>query len=155
MKTKAVLSKESVILSQFLSEQKPGSDLSWAAIEVATGVKMDTLGKGTLRRAAERLRLEYTSNHGYGIVLASAGTALPIVSERLVRIDRAVRRGDRTQQTIQEQFFASLNEDEQKRILFAGAVFGAIRVAAESGRMLYGRRDSKSPVVTIEIPRLG
>jgi len=79
---------------------------------------------------------------------------MPILSTRISRIDRAVKRGDRSQRILQEQFFNSLSAEEQKQILFAGAVFGAIRLAADQGRQLYKKRESLSATVHIELPKL-
>ena len=155
-KTIAEISKESIILTDFLKTQKAGSDLSYVAIEHDTGVTMDNKGKQLLRGALKRLHLEASCRHGYGIVLADPSLVMPILSNKISRIDKAVKRGDRAHRNLQEQFFASLNPEEQKQILFAGAVFGAIRLAAEQGRMIYRKQSNAAlPQVHIELPKLG
>jgi|SRR5208337_5392 len=148
--------KDSILLEQYLAEQKPGACLSFLAIEHESGVKMDLLGKGHLLRCLKRMKLEYTPTRGYGITLADPGLVMPILSTRICRIDQAVKRGDRSQKLLQEQFFNSLTADEQKHVLFAGAVFGAIRLAAEQGHQLYKKRGPQSveaATVRIELPK--
>lgn len=143
---------ESIQLQEYLGGKKSGDKLSYLQIEHDTGIKMDVRGKAHLRRCLHRMKLEYTCHIGYGVELASTDTAVPILSTKLVRIDRAVRRGDRSQRNIQEQFFHSLNPEQQKQILFAGAVFGAIRLAADQGRRLY--KANKTESVSIQLPKL-
>ena len=157
-KTVAELDKDSISLMEFFTKQNPGAELSYLAIENGSGVKMNVRGKGLMRRALHRMRLEYSCARGYGIVLADTDMVMPILSTKITRIDRAVKRGDRSQKNLQEQFFNSLGPDQQRQILFAGAVFGAIRVAAEQGRMLYSKnRDGSSSLgpVTIDLPKFG
>lgn len=153
-KTIAELDKESIQIQEFLAIQKRGAELSYMAIEHGSGVKMDLRGKTHLRRALHRMKIEYSCTFGYGIRLADTGSVMPILSTRISRIDRAVKRGDRSQRILQEQFFNSLSAEEQKQILFAGAVFGAIRLAADQGRQLYKKRESLSATVHIELPKL-
>ena len=154
-KTIAELDKDSIALMEFFKQQKPGADLSYLAIEHGSGVRMDIRGKQLMRGALHRMRLEYSCQRGYGVVLADSALAMPILSTKLTRIDSAVKRGHRSQKNLQEQFFESLSAGEQKKILFAGAVFGAIRVAAEQGKMLYrkNRRDDDLPGISISLPK--
>lgn len=156
VKVIAELDKDSILLMDYLKKQKPGADLSYLGIEHGSKVKMDIRGKGLLRSALHRMRIEYTCKRGYGIVLADSALVMPILSTKITRIDRAVKRGDRSQKNLQQQFFASLLPEEQRQVLFAGAVFGAIRIAADQGRMLYQKNRKKElPSVKIEIPKFG
>lgn len=156
LKTVAEKSKESVLLENFLGKQNPGAELSFLAIEAGSGVRMDADGKNCLRRALHRLRIEYTAIRGYGVTLANSSLVMPILTNRLTRIDSAVKRGDRTQKNLEEQFFKSLSDEQQKSVLFAGAIFGAIRLASRQGRYLYGKRREDAPVAMtlhIELPK--
>jgi hypothetical protein len=92
---------------------------------------------------------------GYGVRLADASGVMPILSSRIRRIDSSVKRADKSQKLLQEQFFESLSADDQKRILFAGAVFGAIRIAAEQGKQIYKRNQVSSPTISIPLPDVG
>lgn len=154
---KRELLEESIVLGKFIAEQNAGASLSYSAIEHQTRIRMDARGKQLLRAALRRRNIEYTSRRNYGIVLADAEWVAPILSTKIMRIDRAVKRGDRTQRNLQEQFFESLGLDEQKQVLFAGAVFGAIRIATEQGRLLYKKNLDRAALsqVRIELPKLG
>jgi hypothetical protein len=45
-----------------------------------------------------------------------------------------------------------LTAEERRQVLFVGAVFGAIRIAAENGRFLYGAKMKKSGSLSAKIP---
>lgn len=151
------LDQESMLLEKFLAQQKPEGQLSYLQIEHGTGVKMDAAGKQRLRRSMKRMRIEYSCARNYGVTLAGPALVMPILSTRITRIDSAVRRADRSQRILQEQFFHSLSVEEQKSVLFAGAIFGAIRLAAEQGRMMYrtkgGSLGVPATTVHIELPK--
>ena len=153
-RTIAELDRESTLLQQFLSTQDIGAELSYIAIEHGSTVKMDQRGRAHLRRCLHRMKIEYSCSFGYGIKLADPRSVMPILSTRIHRIDRAVKRGDRSQKILQEQFFDSLPAEQQRKVLFAGAIFGAIRLASEQGRTLYKKRSAESYQVHIDIPKL-
>lgn len=151
--TIAEVSKETLLLESYLAKKKAGEELSYNKIETDTGVTMDETGKGKLRSALRRAKLEASTIKGYGIKLADVSSAMEIVTHRLNKIDRAVKRGEKTHKTIQEQFFSSLPPDEQKEILYLGAVFGAIRVASDNGKMVYSRKKELTNTISIPVPR--
>lgn len=154
-KTIAQVSEDTLKIQAFIDSQRPGAILTYTEIQSATGVRMNTDGKAKLRRACKRARREYSPVRGSGIRLASAETALSLVSNRLVSINNATKRGDKTTKLMHEQFFESLSTAEQRQILFAGAVFGAIRVAAENGKLLYKKnKEVANDVVQIPIPKI-
>lgn len=151
-KTIAQVSEDTLKLQAFIEQQEHGATLSYLEIEQATGVRMDTHGKAHLRQATKRSKREYSPIRGAGIRLASAESCMPILGGRITRIDRAVRRADKSQKLLQEQFFASLSAEDQRKILFAGAVFGAIRLAADQGKQLYKKNTQLLSGPTINIP---
>lgn len=154
-KTIAEVSQETLKIQAFIEEQKDGTVLTYTELQQETGVPMSTSGKNKLRTAMKRARREYSPIRGTGIRLASADTALSLVSNRLVSINNATKRGDKTTKLMHEQFFASLGAEEQRQILFAGAVFGAIRIAAENGRLLYGKKKQvANDTIQIPIPKM-
>jgi hypothetical protein len=57
-----------------------------------------------------------------------------LVIGSLVKIDNAVKRGERKYNNVSVAFYNELPPAEQKTINFVGAAFGAIRVAAENGK---------------------
>jgi len=134
MKTIAKISEESLKIVNYLEGIAHGETLSYDQIEKATGVKMDTKGRSYLRTAIKKLKREYSCIVGKGIELASAKSATNILVGRVVKIDNAVKRAEKTQTILVNNFYDQLQPIEQKQALFLGAVFGAIRVAAQNGK---------------------
>lgn len=135
MKTLAKISEDTLTLIRYLEGVEHGQMLSYQKIEQDTGVKMDTpAGKSYLRTACKKLHREYSCLRGVGIELASPKSATTLVVGRLVKIDNAVKRGERTYNNVSIAFYNELPPAEQKQINFIGAAFGAIRVAAENGK---------------------
>lgn len=135
MQTLAKISEESLTLVNYLKDVEHGQILSYQQIEKDSGVKMNTpAGRSYLRTACKKLKREYSCIRGVGIKLASADTATTLVIGRLVKIDNAVKRGERTYNNVSLAFYNELPPAEQKQINFVGAAFGAIRVAAENGK---------------------
>jgi len=135
MQTLAKISEESLTLINYLKDVEHGQILSYQQIEQDTGVKMNTpAGRSYLRTACKKLKREYSCLRGVGIKMASADTAMTLVVGRLVKIDNAVKRGERTYNNVSLGFYNELPPEQQKQINFVGAAFGAIRVAAENGK---------------------
>lgn len=152
----AKVSEETLKIERYIEPLPPGEVVAYETVAEETGVLMDLSGKAKLRSALRRLKREYSQIKGYGVRLADPEMVMPLISHRVVKIDSAVRRADKTHKNLQRQFFASLTPDEQRQVLFAGAVFGAIRVAAENGRQLYGgNAKQKLGVAVIPLPDFG
>ena len=135
MRTLAKISEESLKLIEYLKSIEHGQILSYQQIEKDTDVKMDTpAGRSYLRTACKKLKREYSCIRGVGIELASLKSATSLVIGRLVKIDNAVKRGERTYNNVSIAFYNELSPVEQRQINFVGAAFGAIRVAAENGK---------------------
>ena len=135
MQTLAKISEESLTLVNYLKDVEHGQILSYQQIEQDTGVKMNTMaGRSYLRTACKKLKREYSCLRGVGIKLADKETATTLVIGRLVKIDNAVKRGERTYNNVSIAFYNELSPAEQKTINFVGSAFGAIRVAAEQGK---------------------
>lgn len=146
------ISRETLILEEYIRNKENGVELSFEQITHETGITMDQYNKNHLRTACKRAKREYSSIYGYGIKIADTKSVMPILTNRLIKIDRTVKRGERSQKLLQQQFFNSLSEQEQKNILFIGACFGAIRVAAENGRLLFKQNTPKQIPSSISIP---
>ena len=114
-----------------------GEMIEYQAVQARTGVKMDSKGKSRLRRAILRCGREYAVLPQVGYKMAQADMAMGILTHQLGRIDNRVKRADRAQKVIQKDFYEQLGPDEQKGVLFVGAIFGAIRTSADKGRKLY------------------
>jgi hypothetical protein len=154
-RTIAQVSKQTLILQEYLEKQKAGASLSYLKIAQDTGVEMDERGKQYLRTALHRAKLESTTEIKYGITLADKDNAMEIITHKLNKVDRSVRRGERTHKNIQEKFFDSLPLEKQKEILYLGAVFGAIRVASENGRIIYSNKTKQlNAQINIPMPKI-
>jgi len=135
MSTLAKISEDSLTLINYLKDVEHGQILSYQKIEQDTGVKMDKqAGKSYLRTACKKLKREYSCLRGVGIELASVKTASTLIVGRLVKVDNAVKKAERTYKNVSIAFYNELPPQEQKQINFIGAAFGAIRVAAENGK---------------------
>lgn len=153
-RTIAKISEETLKVQSFIESQKDGAELSFEKIAYETGVKMDTRGRGYLRTAIKRTRKEYSSIPKYGIKLADKDSAMPILLNKLTKIDRAVKRGSKSRDNIQEHFYRELDETTQKELLYIGAVFGAIRIAADNGKIMYSKNKKMSDAsLNIQIPK--
>jgi hypothetical protein len=134
MKTIAKISEDTLTIINYLKDIPHGQYLTYEQIQTDTKVKMDTKGKSYLRTACKKLKREYSPVIGSGIELASAKSATGLVAHRLIRIDKAVKRGEKTYNNVTKDFYSEFTPIEQKQINFIGAAFGAIRVAAENGK---------------------
>jgi len=134
MKTIAKISEETLRIVNYLEDIPHGTLLLYKQIETDCDVPMDTKGKSYLRTACKKLKREYSPVRGIGIELASAKTATGLVVGRLIKIDKAVKRGEKTFDNIVPVFYEEFSSQEQKQLNFVGAAFGAIRVAAENGK---------------------
>jgi len=155
-KTIAEVSEDTLKIQEFLMKCKAGEEISYDKLQHETGVEMDNSGKQKITSALRRAKLEHSTIRGYGIKLADAKSTMPILSNKVIKIDRAVRRAEKTHKNLEIQFFSSLNKDEQQKVLYIGAVFGAIRVAAENGRVIYGKitKNISNSSVNIPIPKI-
>jgi len=152
----AEVSADTLKLQAFIEGRKPGDEITFVTVEEVTGVKMDLSGRAKLRTAIKRAKREYSALKGEGVKLADAGMVMPLLASSLIKIDRSVKRGSKRQKTLQSQFFDALSPEEQHNILFCGAVFGAIRIAAENGKLLYKKNKdgiTMNPVLSIPIPK--
>lgn len=149
------VSQEVLKLQAYIETLPEGSDVSWSEVEKETRIKMDIRGKAHFRTALKRAKREYSARHGLGMKLADPDSVMPILSTRYKKIDRTVRRADKTQRILQEQFFHKLTPQDQQQVLYAGLVFGAIRVAAQNGKLIY--QNKKPPMagsMVIPIPKI-
>jgi len=147
----AKVSEKALRLQEYLRTKKEGDVLSYDKIQHDTKIEMNQSGKAYLRTAFKRLRKLYSTISGYGVKVADKDDAMPILVNRLGRIDRAVKRADNTKKNVESQFFDTLSASEQKEILYLGAVFGAIRVAADNGKLVYRKKNNEMSDSTLSI----
>ena len=130
-------SEDYLKLLEYIQDQPPGVLLNYQMVWDSTGVLMDRRGRDRLRRAIRRSNREYSVVPNVGYKLANAEMVMGILSFKLMRIDNTVKNADRSHLNLQRAFLAQLTQEEARGVLFIGAVFGAIRLAAENGKRLY------------------
>jgi len=151
-KTIPKISEESLKIITFLNKCNNGDILSYDKIQEETGVKMNTFGKSYLRTAVNKCGLVYGCIRGYGIKLADAQSTMSLVTHRLGKITSTVKKANKTQKTLVSQFLEELSPPEQKQILFIGAIFGAIKVAADNGKLIYSNNKISNNSSRIDLP---
>ena len=135
--------KETLALEQFLETHQPGTELTYHQIAQVTGVKMDLKGKGYLRSAIHRLKLEYICNHGVGITLGSPTNSSTIIAHKVIRIDNSVKQAEKTTKNVHRQFYDHLPYAEQKQVNYLAALFGTIRSYSQSAKRLFKKEPPK------------
>jgi len=143
--------EEMNILRAYVKDLKPGSTLTWFDISRATGVKMDYRGKQVLRRVLDKEHMLYDAKYGKGIQIGSHENAMKIVGTRMVKIDNSVRRGENTAAIVKDSFFAKLNGDEKKKVIFFGSIFAAIRLSADQAKALYKKKPERKMAASTAI----
>lgn len=142
-KTIAEISKEALQIEQYLKGCNAGEFVAYKEIEAKTGVTMDGHGKGYLRTALNRLKMEYTCVRGSGIELASPDNSMEIISQKVVKIDNSVKRAEKTYKNITHSFYDKLSNEDKKQVHFVGSVFGAIRLAANNAKSFFKKENPK------------
>lgn len=142
-KTIAEISKEALQIEQYLKGCTAGEFVAYKEIEAKTGVTMNIQGKGFLRTALNRLKMEYSCVRGNGIELASPGNSMEIISQKVVKIDNSVKRAEKTYKNITHSFYDQLSNEDKKQVHFVGSVFGAIRLAANNAKSFFKRESPK------------
>ena len=153
-KSIAEISEESLKLISFFNDRQPGEEISYTEIEQGSGVRMDTRGKAFMRTALKRLGREYATHKGRGIELASPKNGLAIIANKVIKIDNAVKRGERTTRNIQRAFINVMDERDKRAVLFLVAGFGAIRLAAEQARVAFSNKKQALPEPKIVLPQI-
>lgn len=143
MNTIAEVSKQSLKLENILKTFRPGEFIAYKNLESLSGVRMDNKGKGYLRTALNRLKLEYSPVVGQGIQLASPENAIAIVSKRVIRIDNSVKRAEKTTKRVTDQFYDKLGDHEQKNVNYLSAVFASLRAYSKSAKLFFKKTDHK------------
>lgn len=143
MKTIAKVSDETLKIENVLQSLKPGEEITYQRLKELSGVTMDNKGKAYMRTAMNRLKLEYSPMFGLGVKLCDSNVATQFIGTKVVRIDKAVRRAEKTTKRVTNQFYNQLNEHDQKQVNFIGSVFAAIRVYSTNAKQIFKKPDVK------------
>jgi hypothetical protein len=137
--TFAEVSKETLKIEAFLKTFNPGQTITYKEIEKETSVRMDNRGKAFMRTALKRLNLEYSCIRGEGIELCSPFNATSMIACKVIRVDKAVRRAEKTTKRVTSQFYKDLSEQDKQHVNVVASIFGALRGYATNARLLFKR----------------
>jgi len=144
-KTIAEVSKETLMIENYLRDIPDGQTVLFEVIQKETGVKMDERGKTYMRTALKRLKREYSSIIGSGIELACPENTISIVGHAVRKIDNSVKRGEKKTKNLSNQFYDDLSNEEKKALNFLSAMFGGIRAYSLSGKNLFKQKHLSTP----------
>ena len=122
-------------LADYFAGRGDGEELGWLRIEHDAGVMMDLPGRALARRALARLKRPYEAVRGEGVRLSAPSNSMTILRGKFVKIDRAVRRADRTRSQIADRHMAQLAPADQQRMLVLAGFFGAVRAFAKEAEV--------------------
>jgi hypothetical protein len=155
VKTRANWSADYLSLISYVAEQPDGALLEYAVVEDATGVQMDRRGRSKLRQAIRYLRRECAVIVNVGYHLAVPGMVRPLMAHRLLKVDNAVLRADRTRRVLQERFWDDLPESDRQQFLLQMSALGTIKLAMENGRRVYltvkDKSDDAGPTINVPV----
>ena len=134
------ISKSTLKIQEFLEEKEPGTFIKFSEIQSETQIPMNNKGKGYLRTALNRMKTEYIPVRSIGIILASPDNSMAIVNGKIIRIDNATKRANKTHKRIVNDFYEKLSENDKKRADFVGAVLAIIRQDASGIKKLISGR---------------
>jgi hypothetical protein len=149
--TIADVSEDTLAIESYLRSLKPGDTTTYAEIHKATRVRMDSAGKAKIRSAAKRANIIYTTIRGVGIQLADEVNGVPILADRLVRVDNATKRAEKIAATIYEQHGAKMTEENKATTIGVIAIFGTIRVLADQRRRELRRLEKARPKLAEQV----
>jgi hypothetical protein len=143
MKTIADVSHETLVIEAILRELKPGDFISYEELESLSGVPMNIKGKSYMRTAARRLKIEFTTKRGVGIVTASPKNSCSIIAESVTRIDNSVFRAQKRNKNIINQFYDEMNDKDQKVVNKAAQELGTMRCFSRETKLIFKKEELK------------
>lgn len=132
MRTVAQASDKFLRMVALVKEQPDGELLEYQA----SGVKT-MADRAMLRRAIAAAGRECSVVRNVGYQLADVRLAMPILSHRLRKVGRSIRRAEKSTKVISEQFFTAMPPEDQQQVLFLNAVWGTIRASTEMANKIY------------------
>lgn len=137
MNTIAEVSKDTLQIESYLKTLNPGQKVLYLTIQNETGVIMNLRGKQFMRSALNRLKLEYTCIHGQGIELCSPVNATGIIANKVIKIDKAVKRAGKTTKRVANQFYDQLSDSDKQHVNVVASIFGAIQGYSKNAKLLF------------------
>lgn len=137
MKTIAEVAQETLQIEEYLKTISAGEKIKYTTIQAATGVKMGNKGKGYMRSALNRLKLEYSAIRGWGIELCSATNATSMIAHKVIRIDNAVKKATKTTKRVSDQFFDELSQPERLHVTTLRSIFSYMHDYAKNAKLIF------------------
>jgi len=139
------VSETTLKLEEYLRSLPAGERVSYAEIEMATGVQMTTSNKARLRIAAKRSNRIYATIRGFGLEMSSGQNAGSINRHGLVRVDNAVRRQEKVGNLLLAQHAAEMPVGDRHQITAVVCMFAQIRVIADAQKRMMRLRSKNRP----------
>lgn len=137
MNTIQEVSESTLKFEALFSGAGNGTFFSYGDLYEKTKILMDNKGKTYMRSALHRLKLPYETVSGQGIRLLSKENATRIVVRDVMRIDRSVKKAEKTTKHVNNRVFDELPKEQQEQVRFLGSLFGAIRAYSQSARAIF------------------
>lgn len=137
------ISQNTLKFEAIFSIAEKGKFFSYGDLYQATKVVMDINGKSYMKSALRRLKLPYETIHGEGIRLLSKDNATRIVVRDVMKIDRSVKKAEKTTKQVQNRIFDELPKEQQEQVKFLGSLFGAIRAYSTSAKAIFKPQQMK------------
>ncbi len=135
------VSNDTLKLQSLFASAAEGENYTYKEIEDITGVTMNNAGKGYMRTALSRLKLPYETTKGIGITLLAKDNALRIVVHKVVKVDRSIRKAEKTNKQVTKRMYDQLSEIEQKHINFIGASLGTVLAVASKVKSIFSKEN--------------
>ena len=135
--TIAEVSKETLVLEAFLKNFHPGDKITYETIEAETKIIMSNRGKGFMRTALNRLNMEYSCIRGVGIELGSPQNATGLIANRVVKIDKSIKRAGKTTKRVTDQFYDKLSMEDKQHVNVWSSIFSFINGYSRNARLLF------------------
>jgi hypothetical protein len=140
MQTIQQVSQKTLKFESIFTDAPLNQYFSYKELQERTGFEMSDRNKTYMRSALRRLKLPYEVRRGDGIVLVGEKNAIRIAAYKVIRIDNAVRSGEKTTKQISIKTYHLLTEPERKNINFLSALFGSIRSYSNNAKKIFNHQ---------------
>jgi len=140
MNTLQQVTEETLKFEAVFSDAPLNQYFSYKELKERTGLIMNEQNKSYMRSALRRLKLPYEVRRGDGIILVGGENAVRIAAHTVIRVDNAVRKGEKTTKQITVKTYHLLNETEKKHISFLSALFGSIRSYSNNAKQIFSQQ---------------
>ena len=137
MKTIQQVSEKTLKFEAVFKDASLNQHFSYKELHDRTGLIMTERNKQFMRSALKRLKLPYEVRRGEGIILVGEKNAIRIAAYKVIKIDNAVKRGEKTTKQITAKTYHLLQEPEKKHINFLSALFGSIRSYSSTAQKMF------------------